>query len=83
MNKLVEIFKQRDKQLHFVVGAGIALVAGLFLGPIFGFILAFGAAILKEWYDAMTDGTFDDVDMVVTAVGGLIVSFILGVINYV
>lgn len=83
MNKLVEIFKQRDKQLHFAAGAGIALVAGLLLSPLVGFALAAATGLLKEIYDSLQDEVADTVDFWVTTFGGFVVSLILGVVNYV
>ena len=83
MNRLVEIFKQRDKQLHFAAGAGIALIAGLLFSPLIGLVLASAAGLLKEIYDVFQDEYGDNVDFWVTTFGGVAVSAILGVINYV
>lgn len=42
----------KDKQLHLLAGASIALLIGFFFGAIYGFIAAVIAGAAKEWlYD--------------------------------
>ena len=62
----------RDKQLHFIAGFLVALVAGSLCSSLWVALLAavvVGAA--KEGYDALGYGTVDLWDFIWTVLGGL------------
>lgn len=69
----------RDKKLHFLVGALIALVSGVVLSPLTGLILACIAGVIKDvGYDLILDrGCFEVLDITYTALGGLLVYLLL------
>jgi len=69
----------RDKKLHFLVGALIALIGGVVISPLTGFILASIAGVVKDvGYDLILDkGCFEVLDIVYTVLGGLLIYIIL------
>lgn len=91
MNKIFQFLNsiQKDKWMHFTIGATCSMVAFLLGGLLhfwIGFVLAIvaciGIALGKEYYDQRHDGRFDCIDFLATALGGLTVSVFLLVIYY-
>jgi len=66
------MWKQTDKQLHFLGGIILALVFGLFLGIWAGLAAAVIAGLAKEAYDSLGFGTPDRWDAIATIAGGLL-----------
>lgn len=67
------LFTQRDKQGHFLVGAVFALIVSIFLqSPLAGFAFAILLGALKEFYDSFypKQHTVDVFDFVATGLGG-------------
>ena len=71
------MWKQTDKQLHFLGGIILALVFGLFLGIWAGLAAAVIAGLAKEAYDSLGFGTLDKWDAVATVAGGIIGALVL------
>lgn len=63
----------RDKVLHLIAGAVIALAVGSFLTPLAGLIAACLAGIGKEVWDHQGNGTPETLDALVTILGGAII----------
>ena len=63
----------KDKLYHVIAGFLIGLVFGL-INPIAGIIVAIGVGAAKEviWDMAMKEGTFEMLDFMATAIGGII-----------
>lgn len=69
---LIACLKQTDKQLHFLVGAVIALACGYFIHPIGAVLVAALIGAIKEIYDHYhPNHTVDVLDFLATAAGGL------------
>ena len=63
-----------DKQMHFVVGAGLSRLIAASTGSILiGFVIATTVGGIKELVDQRTDGTPDINDFFATAFGALFV----------
>ena len=63
-----------DKQMHFVVGAGLSRIIAASTGSILiGFVIATTVGGIKELVDQRTDGTPDINDFFATAFGALFV----------
>ena len=60
-----------DKQSHFYSGMALAFTVGLFSEPLWGFLAAMAAGILKEAWDMSGRGTPDALDMMATLGGGI------------
>lgn len=61
-----------DKQAHFWAGLAICLAAGLMASPVVALIAGVSAGILKEFWDALGNGTPDLWDAVATALGAAV-----------
>lgn len=61
----------RDKALHAIGGAVIALAAGALATPMVGLMAAVAVGAAKEAWDASGRGTVDLMDFVATAGGGV------------
>ncbi len=61
--------KQKDKQLHFIVGFFIVLFGGMLFNLQIGLLLAIIAAIGKEVFDSFGFGTPEFLDIVATLIG--------------
>jgi hypothetical protein len=63
-----------DKQMHFVVGAGLSRIIAASTGSVFiGFAIATTIGGMKELVDQRTNGTSDINDFFATAFGALFV----------
>ena len=63
-----------DKQMHFVVGAGLSRIIAASTGSLLiGFVIATTVGGMKELVDQRTDGTPDINDFFTTAFGALFV----------
>jgi len=62
----------KDKQLHFIAGLAIALVAGSIVTPLAGLIVATAIGAAKEIRDMMGYGTPETKDFLYTVAGGLL-----------
>ena len=63
-----------DKQMHFVVGAGLSRIIAASTGSLLiGFVIATTVGGMKELVDQRTDGTPDINDFFATAFGALFV----------
>jgi len=62
----------KDKQLHFIAGLAIALVAGSLVAPLAGLIAAVIVGAAKEIRDMMGYGTPEWLDFLYTVAGGLL-----------
>ena len=63
-----------DKQVHFVVGAGLSRIIAASTGSLLiGFVIATTVGGMKELVDQRTDGTPDINDFFATAFGALFV----------
>ena len=83
MKKIIEFFKQKDKQLHMITSLAITFVVGILDIIIFnrsawnaaaiGFTAAMVAGFFKEAYDEMfKDGIVDVKDLFADFVGSII-----------
>jgi len=70
-----------DKQLHFIAGFLIAILAGYFFSPLWGLTAAIVAGLLKEVRDWYCYHGFDEKDMLSTWLGGLLGMIITGAIK--
>lgn len=70
--KILELFKQKDKQKHLIVGFIISLFCGLCSHWSIGIAVASLAGAVKEFYDMTGRGTPEFADFVMTMVGGII-----------
>lgn len=62
-----------DKRLHFAAGLLISVIAGSALrSPMYGLAAAMVAGVVKELRDWCAYRGFDDRDMLVTWLGGLV-----------
>ena len=62
-----------DKRLHFAAGLLISVIAGFALrSPMYGLAAAMVAGVVKELRDWCVYRGFDDRDMLVTWLGGLV-----------
>lgn len=68
--RLADGFKQPDKRKHFIAGAIISLVIGIFC-PLLGVIAAMVAGACKEWWDSKGHGTVEALDFIFTCLGAL------------
>ena len=59
-----------DKQAHFYSGLALCLAVSLFFSPVVGLLASLAAAIAKEVWDSMGNGTLDPLDFLATAIGG-------------
>lgn len=73
----------KDKLLHFLVGAIIALIGTALFGATIGICLAISAGILKEIYDEVDYGGADFLDILATTAGGLTGSGIPTILTYI
>lgn len=69
-----------DKLLHFIAGAVIAFPAAMFLGEVWGVLIAAGAGVLKEMRDEWAYGGFDWRDLMATWAGALVGVALAGVV---
>ncbi len=69
----------RDKKLHIYAGLALSLVAGLFVSPHWGLIVAATVGALKEiiWDWLLKKGTPELLDFVATVLGGVLGAVIL------
>ncbi len=65
---------QKDKVMHFCAGLALSLLAGLFVSPMFGLLIAAAVGALKEiiWDWLLKKGTPELLDFVATVAGGVI-----------
>ena len=71
---IIDIFKQRDKQIHFAAGFVIAIIIGfIFQSYLAMFLVALVLGLLKDVvYDKwMKKGCFEIADIVMTSVGSI------------
>lgn len=61
-----------DKGGHFIAGAIIALIFGLFFWPLIGLAVACLAAVGKEIHDSTGRGNVEFLDFIATALGGVL-----------
>lgn len=86
MNKIFQFLDsiQKDKWMHYTIGATCAMV-GFLLGGLLDFWVGFSlsctaclvAAFGKEYYDRHHNGRFDCIDFLATELGGMSVSLFL------
>ena len=80
MKRLVNLFNligiYNDKLIHFIVGAIMCAVVGVFNAS-YGIAISVVAGILKEVYDYYDYGNYDYKDMLVTWLGGFVVFLII------
>lgn len=63
----------RDKIFHAAAGLAVAVVAGMFVAPLWAFAAGVAAGVGKEVFDKVTGkGVPDVLDAVVTAVGAAV-----------
>lgn len=61
----------KDKVLHLIVGAIIALAGSFLAGWIPGLLLAVVAGGFKEFWDSKGHGQVELMDFIATAIGGI------------
>lgn len=73
---------KKDKLYHFIAGFIIALIFGL-ITPVLGLGMAVLAGILKDvvWDKFLKKGTFELLDILATAVGGVMGAIGATIIN--
>lgn len=63
----------RDKVLHLIAGAVIALVVGLAVSPMIGLLTATLAGVAKEVWDSFGNGAVEAWDALATILGGALI----------
>ena len=69
----------KDKKLHLLAGLALSILAGLFVYPMFGLLIAAAVGALKEiiWDRLLKKGTPEFLDFVATVAGGVLGAVIL------
>ena len=69
----------KDKKLHLLAGLALSILAGLFVYPMFGLLIAAAVGALKEiiWDWLLKKGTPELLDFVATVLGGVLGAVIL------
>jgi len=76
-NEQTPIILQRDKQLHFLVGASVSKVIFLSTGSmIAGFFMGSSVGAIKELLDKRGKGVAETKDFIATSFGALLILFI-------
>ena len=70
-----------DKKKHLIAGALISL-SSFWISPILALLLVVSIGVLKEIYDYYFGGTPDLYDAIYTIVGGLPLTIIMEIQNY-
>jgi hypothetical protein len=75
---MIEFLKEKDKQKHIAVTFVISFTVGIIFNAvpfsypyIYGFVVAFGAGVVKEICDDIDYGVFDKRDILADIIGGL------------
>lgn len=77
---IIDIIKQRDKQIHFSAGFVIALLFGCITGSLWlAFFSALGLGLLKDvvWDYWLGQGSFEVLDIISTTTGSLPVILVM------
>ncbi len=77
-----EGFTQIDKRKHFVAGALISLIVGVF-APLWGFLVACLVGVGKEWWDYKGNGTAEWLDLAFTCLGAFVALPLALIINWI
>ena len=88
MNKIKQyiknIYYQKDKQKHFVVGFVISIILGILTNYYIGLIVSIIIGALKELYDLVTKkGTPDYMDFIVTSYGATFAMLIVITLHFI
>jgi hypothetical protein len=76
-NEQAPIILQRDKQLHFLAGAGVSKAIFLSTGSMMsGFFIGTAAGAIKEIFDKRGEGVAETNDFIATSFGALLILLI-------
>jgi len=78
---MTPVYKQPDKQKHFISGMMLSIVFGAVFSPLIGLGVGILGGIPKEVWDSLGHGHVEINDFLATAFGGLVGALIILSVN--